>query len=39
VQKVQSEAGVLVVHDLIAHKPFNAINGLVYSHYDHSFGE
>jgi hypothetical protein len=39
VRKVQSEAGVLVVDDSIAHKPHSAINGLVCSHYDHSRGE
>ena len=36
VRQIQSDDGVLVVDDTIAHKPHSTINGLVASHWDHT---
>ena len=36
VRQIQSQEGVLVVDDTIAHKPHSEINGLVAIHWDHT---
>jgi hypothetical protein len=36
VRKMQSQDGVMIVDDIISHKPHSQINGLVCSYYDHA---